>query len=80
MTAWLDVTLTFMIVALAAAYVIWRVFLPVRWRTRMRSFLKGEKAPCAPEPETGACAVGCSGCALGSRAAAGRTGEGSTGR
>lgn len=59
-----DAILTYLIVAAAAGFVVWRIFLPLRVRIWLRYALRGRKAPCATEPETGGCAVGCSGCSL----------------
>jgi hypothetical protein len=60
----IDQALTYLIVLCAAAFVIWRLFLPVRYKTLITHAASGTKAPCAPEPETGLCGTGCSGCAL----------------
>ena len=62
----LDAVLTYMIVFAAAAFVLWRIFLPVRFKTVLVHRLSGRKEPCATQAEEKGCAVGCSGCALGS--------------
>ncbi|MCC0030127.1 MAG: hypothetical protein H6891_07670 [Brucellaceae bacterium] len=64
MGAVLDYAVTFAIVLAAALYVVWRIFLPVHVRTKIRHRLAGREAPCAPAAEQTGCAVGCSGCAL----------------
>lgn len=62
MAAFVDQAVTFAIVAVAAAYVVWRVLLPVQTKTRIRYRLAGKDVPCAPLQDTG-CVVGCAGCA-----------------
>ncbi len=56
-----DAILTYSIVAIAAAFVLWRVILPARARSALRNSIAGEACP----TETGGgCAGGCSGCDL----------------
>jgi hypothetical protein len=62
----IDAIVTYAVVACAATFVAWRFFLPARLKLRIRHGLAGTKAPCAPEPESGQCGVGCSGCSLAS--------------
>jgi hypothetical protein len=64
MSAILDQFVTFVIVLAAALYVIWKIFLPVRTKTRLRYLASGSKAPCEPVSPQGGCAVGCAGCSL----------------
>ena len=66
----LDQILTYLVVLCAAAFVIWKLFLPLRYKTMIAHAASGKTAPCAPEPETGLCGTGCAGCALASRPAA----------
>ncbi|MCB1438739.1 MAG: hypothetical protein H6888_06260 [Nitratireductor sp.] len=74
MTAILDQFLTFAIVLAAAVYVIWKIFLPVQTKTRLRYLARGSKAPCEPVTPEGGCAVGCAGCSLAAVRAAPVTG------
>lgn len=62
MAALLDQASVFIIVAVAAAYVVWRVLLPVQLKTKIRYRLAGQKEPCAPQDD--GCAGGCAGCAV----------------
>jgi multidrug resistance efflux pump len=64
-----DAILTYLIVALAAAFVIWKILLPVRVRTTLRARLAGDQVPCAPDAETAGCEGGCPGCGLAKPAA-----------
>ena len=63
----LDAIVTYAIVAIASGFVVWRFFLPVRSRLRLKHAIAGTTAPCEPLAETQGCAGGCSGCALASR-------------
>ncbi len=63
MAALLDQAVVFAIVAVAAAYVVWRIFLPVQVKTKIRYRLAGKDAPCAPVQDNG-CGGGCAGCAV----------------
>lgn len=60
----LDQIITYLIVLGAALFVIWKLFLPLRYKTMITYAAAGKTAPCAPEPETGNCGSGCPGCAL----------------
>ena len=60
----LDQIVTYLIVLCAAAFFLCKLLLPVRQKTLIASALSGRQAPCAPEPETGLCGAGCSGCVL----------------
>jgi hypothetical protein len=62
MAALLDQAAVAVIVAVAAAYVVWRVLLPVQVKTKIRYRLAGQKEPCAPQDD--GCAGGCAGCAV----------------
>ncbi|MCC2099436.1 MAG: hypothetical protein KDJ29_21270 [Hyphomicrobiales bacterium] len=64
-----EAILTYLIVAMAAAFVIWKIFLPVRTRTILRAVMSGQQAPCDPDADTAGCSGGCSGCTLAQPAA-----------
>tara|TARA_R110002020_G_scaffold87061_1_gene214895 strand:- start:7678 stop:7884 length:207 start_codon:yes stop_codon:yes gene_type:complete len=59
-----DAIVTYGLVAGAALYVVWKLFLPQSVKMRIRLGLTGRTAPCPLEPRTSSCPVGCSGCAL----------------
>ncbi len=59
-----DAILTYLIVAAAAAFAMWKLVLPVRMRTVLRYALVGKSAPCEPQAQTEGCAGGCPGCGL----------------
>ncbi len=63
MAVFIDQAVVFAIVAVAAGYVVWRIFLPVQVKTKIRYRLAGKDAPCAPVQDAG-CAGGCVGCAV----------------
>ncbi len=60
----IDTILTYAIVAVAAVFVVWKIILPVRARTKLRYALAGRDAPCAPDAAESGCAGGCPGCGL----------------
>lgn len=60
----LDQTMTYLIVLSAAAFVIWTLLLPLRYKIMIRHAASGKIAPCALEPHSGLCGTGCAGCSL----------------
>jgi len=60
----LDQVITYLIVLGAALFVIWKLFLPLRYKTMISYGLSGKTARYDPEPQTGVCGSGCPGCAL----------------
>lgn len=56
--------LVYLIVAVAAAFVVWRVLLPTRAKAALRRATGGAGETCYDGQEGGACSGGCSGCGL----------------
>ncbi len=71
----LDALLTYILVAIAAGFVVWRFALSVHLRTRLRHGFAGTPAPCEPEAATHGCGGGCDGCGLAKRPASPVVGE-----
>ncbi|OCW57523.1 hypothetical protein [Hoeflea olei] len=58
----LDAIVTFGLVAAAAVYVAWRLFLSRKAKQRIRGLLNGQAECCPADEASGQCPGGCSGC------------------
>ncbi|MGE3248363.1 MAG: hypothetical protein AB7F96_03195 [Beijerinckiaceae bacterium] len=63
----IDALAAYAIVAAAAAFVVWKLFVPVRFKTILWHTAAGKEAPCAPDAATSGCGEGCPGCGLAGR-------------